>query len=208
LAHRSILTASGDWGRVVLLDNDVCPQYARLDFEEIGRRRGQTAGDAALDILAMSANASRPLMAIAMVYGVADQALAFSHPLCVPASDATALAPDGPLAGSAFHGAYTWAAWFWRFAVNEQRLFSPAEAVAKLTSQPARVLGFSDRGRVEPGQKADLVVFDPHRFAETGTTFEPNRFAVGMRHVLVNGKIALREGVFTGTRAGQVIRRH
>ena len=207
LAHRSILTASGDWGRVVLLDNDVCPQYARLDFEEIGRQRGQRPGDAALDLLAMSAGAARPLMAIAMVYDVDDQALAFSHPLCVPASDATALAPDGPLAGSAFHGAYTWAAWFWRFAVNEKRFFSPAEAVAKLTSQPAEVLGLSDRGRVEPGCKADLAVFDPVQFAETGTVFEPNRFAVGMRHVVVNGQMALRDGVFTGKRAGEIIRR-
>jgi N-acyl-D-amino-acid deacylase len=207
LAHRSILTASGNWGRVVLLDNDVCPQYARLHFEEIGRRRDQSAGDAALDILAMSASASRPLMAIAMIYGIADQELAFSHPLCVPASDATALAPDGPLAGSAFHGAYTWAAWFWRFAVNERRFFSPAEAVAKLTSQPAEVLGFADRGRVEPGRKADLTIFDPLRFAETGTTFEPNRFPVGMHHVVVNGKVTLRDGIFTGMRAGEIIRR-
>jgi N-acyl-D-aspartate/D-glutamate deacylase len=206
LAYRSILTAGGNWGRVVLLDNDICPEYARLDFETIGRRRGRSAGDAALDILAMAASAARSPMAIAMIYNAADQALAFSHPLCMPASDATALAPDGPLAGSTFHGAYTWAAWFWRFAVNEKRFLSPAEAVAKLTSQPAEVLGFSDRGRIEAGRKADLVVFDPLRFAETGTTFEPNRFAVGMRHVVVNGKFALRDGRFTGTRAGEIVR--
>jgi N-acyl-D-aspartate/D-glutamate deacylase len=207
LAHRSILTASGNWRRVMLLDNDVCPQYARLDFEEIGRRRGQSAGDAALDILAMSATASRPLMAIATIYGTADQELAFSHPLCVPASDATALAPDGPLAGSAFHGAYTWAAWFWRFAVNERGFLSPSEAIAKLTGQPAEVLGFADRGRVAPGLKADLAIFDPLRFDATGTTFEPNHFAVGMHHVVVNGKVTLRDGAFTGVRAGEIIRR-
>ena len=91
--------------------------------------------------------------------------------------------------------------------MNERRFFSPAEAVAKLTSQPAEVLGFADRGRVEPGRKADLAVFDPLRFAETGTTFEPNSFPVGMHHVVVNGKVTLRYGTFTGSRAGEIIRR-
>jgi N-acyl-D-aspartate/D-glutamate deacylase len=207
LSHRSILTACGRWDRVVLLDNDTCPDLARLDFEEIGRRLGRLPGDAALDILARAAHAPRPPMAIAMVYDEADQREAFADPLCVPASDATALTPDGPLAGSVFHGAYTWAAWFWRFSVREHNLLAPEAAIHKLTGQPAVTLGIGDRGTLRPGNWADIVVFDPATFAEMGTTFEPNRLATGVRHVLVNGVPALLDGQYTDQRSGVVIRR-
>jgi N-acyl-D-amino-acid deacylase len=207
-AHRSIITAGGDLERVVLLDNDVRPQDARRSLAEIGRRRGQSPTDAALDILLEASGGPRAPMVIIHCYDESDQALAFAHPSCVPASDATALAPDGPLAGSAFHGAYTWAAWFWRFMVRDRRLLGPAEAAHKLTGQPAEILGLSDRGRIGEGMRADLAVFDPHAFAETGTTFEPNQLAVGMRHVIVNGVSTLRDGRLTGQRGGEVVRRH
>ena len=124
-----------------------------------------------------------------------------------PASDATALATDGPLAGSAFHGAYTWAAWFCRFMVRERRLLEPAEAVHRLTGQPADILGLRDRGRLAEGMRADVAIFDGAAFAETGTTFEPNQLAVGMQHVLVNGVATLRDGRLTGERRGEVLRR-
>lgn len=206
LAHPSILTAGGRWGRVVLLDNEVCPELARLDFEEIGRRLSRSPGDAALDILARAAHAPQPPMAIAMVYDVADQRAAFADPLCVPASDATALAPDGPLAGSAFHGAYTWASWFWRFAVREHRLLTPEAAIHKLTGQPAAILGLGDRGTLRAGNWADITVFDPVTFTDTGTTFEPNHLATGVHHVLVNGVRVLADGSYSDRRAGAVLR--
>jgi N-acyl-D-aspartate/D-glutamate deacylase len=65
----------------------------------------------------------------------------------------------------------------------------------------------SDRGRLRPGARADVVVFDQTGFEERGTTFEPNRLAVGVRHVLVNGTVTLRDGRLTGERAGEVLRR-
>ena len=55
--------------------------------------------------------------------------------------------------------------------------------------------------------RADVVVFDPETFADAGTTFEPNRIATGMRHVVVNGVVALLDGTLTGERAGVVLRK-
>src|SRR5579872_811461 len=121
-------------------------------------------------------------------------------------SDATALAPDGPLAAKVFHGAYTWAAWFWRHFVNETKKLTAEEAVRRLTSLPARRLGLKDRGVLKRGASADMAVFDPHRFAEKGTVFEPNCVATGMRHVIVNGSVAVKNGVPTAARSGQVLR--
>jgi N-acyl-D-aspartate/D-glutamate deacylase len=205
--HRSILSAGKDWTRVVLLDNEIWPEHARRDIASIAADRGQEPLDAVYDLLLAGVDELHRLMVIIHAYTEEQQREAFAHPLCVPGSDATTLAPDGKLAGSFFHGAYTWAAWFWRFMVNEKRLLTPAEAVHRLTGQPAERLGLSDRGVLREGARADLVVFDPGRFADRGTTFEPNRLAEGVRHVIVNGVQTLRDGELTGERAGTVLRR-
>ncbi len=205
--HRSILSAGGDWSRIVLLDNPFWPEYARRDVVSIAAERGQDPLDTVYDLLLPSVEEPHRLMVIIHAYSEEEQREAFAHACCVPGSDATTLAPDGPLAGSVFHGAYTWASWFWRFMVNEERLLSPAAAVHKLTGQPAARLGLSDRGVLRAGARADVAIFDPERFAERGTTFEPNQLAAGVRHVLVNGVHTLRDGQLTGARGGMVLRR-
>ena len=205
--YRSILSAGGDWSRVVLLDSDIWPEYARRDLASIAAEREQSPLDAVYDLLLGGVDELHRLMVIIHAYSPEQQREAFAHPLCVPGSDATALAPDGPLADSFFHGAYTWAAWFWRFMVREHRLLDPAEAVHRLTGAPAVRIGLSDRGVLRAGARADVVVFDPEGFAERGTTFEPNQVATGVRDVLVNGVPTLRGGRLTGERAGEVLRR-
>jgi len=206
-SHRSILSAGNDWSRVVLLDNPFLPEYGRRDLASIAAERGQDPLDAVYDLLLAGTGELHRLMVIIHAYSEEQQREAFAHPLCVPGSDATTLAPDGPLAASFFHGAYTWAAWFWRFMVEQERLLSPAEAVHRLTGQPAERIGLTDRGVLREGARADVVVFDPAAFAECGTTYEPNLLAEGMRHVIVNGVPSLRDGQLTGDRAGMVLRR-
>jgi N-acyl-D-amino-acid deacylase len=205
--HRSILSAGADWGRIVLLDNPFWPEYARRDLATVAAERSQEPLDAVYDLLLGALEAPHRLMVIIHAYTEQEQREAFAHPLCVPGSDATTLAIDGPLADTWFHGAYTWAAWFYRFMVRDEGLLSPAEAVRKLSAQPAARLGLSDRGVLRPGARADVTVFDPARFAERGTTFEPNQLAEGVRDVIVNGVHTLRDGALTGERAGTVLRR-
>jgi N-acyl-D-amino-acid deacylase len=205
--HRSILSAGNDWSRVVLLDNDVWPEYGRRDLGAIAAERCQEPLDTVYDLLRRSVDELHRLLVVIHAYSEDEQREAFVHPLCVPGSDATTLAPDGLLAHTFFHGAYTWAAWFWRFTVRDERLLSPAEAIHRLTAQPAERIGLSDRGVLREGARADVIVFDPARFAERGTIFEPNRLAEGMAHVLVNGVPTLRDGSLTGERGGMVVRR-
>ena len=206
-SYTSILSAGEDWSRIVLLDNDLWPGYARRDLASIASERRQTPEEAICDLLAANPEALGEHMVIIHCYTEEQQAEAFHHPLCTPGSDATTLAPDGPLEGSTFHGAYTWAAWFLRFMVRERRLLSVEEAVKRLTSDPARRIGLPGRGVLEVGAYADLNVLDAGRVSERGTTFEPNRLATGVRHVLVNGDLALADGTLTGRRAGRVLRR-
>lgn len=204
--YQSILTGGG-WDRVVLLDHPGFPQYSRQSFGELARREKRDAYDIAFDIL--QADAGNPARAMVLInaYTPDQQALMFSHPLCMPGSDATTLAPDGPLAASVFHGAYTWASWYFHFMVHERKLLTAAQAVQRLTALPARALALRDRGRIAEGYCADLAIFEDKGFQAKGTTFEPNQLASGMRHVLVNGVPTLRDGKFTGSRGGRVLRR-
>ncbi len=205
--YESILSAGGDWSRIVLLDNDPWPGYARRDVAAIAAERGQEPLDAVYDLLLGAVDDPGQLMVIIHAYTEEQQREAFAHPLCVPGSDATTMAPTGPLAGKVFHGAYTWAAWYLRFCVQQERMLSLSEAVHRLTGAPAERLGLSDRGVLRAGAAADVVVFDPLAFREEGTTFDPSRLASGMDTVIVNGVVTLSDGVLTGARNGRVLRR-
>jgi N-acyl-D-amino-acid deacylase len=205
-AYESVLSAGHDWSRIVLLDNPVHPGYARRDIASIAAERGGEPVDTVCELLAQAQPDAARLMVINLCHTEQQQREVFAHPLCVPGSDATTLAPDGPLADSTFHGAYTWAAWYLRFT-REERLLSLPEAVRRLTSAPAERLGLRDRGVLRRGAAADVVVFDAAAIAERGTTYEPNQVATGVHHVLVNGVATLRDGALTGARAGEVIRR-
>jgi N-acyl-D-amino-acid deacylase len=206
-AYPSLIGSVGDWDNIILLDLPGRADVSRLSLGEIGRRQGRDPHDCALDILADEAETLQRPMVLLTVYKEAMQKVAFAHPLCMPGSDATTLATDGPLADKMFHGAYTWAGWFWRALVREWRLLKPEEAVHRLTGMPAKILGLSDRGAIRVGARADIAVFSAEEFGERGTMFEPNQLARGMHHVVVNGVTTLSEGALTGARAGQVLRK-
>jgi N-acyl-D-aspartate/D-glutamate deacylase len=89
---------------------------------------------------------------------------------------------------------------------RERGLLSLERAVAKLTGVPAARLGLTDRGVLRPGAAADLVVFDSATVADAATYEEPARHPVGIRDVVVNGAVAVRDGVETGVRAGRLLR--
>jgi N-acyl-D-aspartate/D-glutamate deacylase len=76
-----------------------------------------------------------------------------------------------------------------------------------MTWDPCRRLGLRDRGRLAPGAVADLVLFDPARVRDTATYEAPWGFAEGVHAVVVNGQVAVDQGVPTGVRAGRVVRR-
>jgi dihydroorotase/N-acyl-D-amino-acid deacylase len=91
------------------------------------------------------------------------------------------------------------------FYVRERRLLTLEDAVRKMTSLPANRLGLRDRGLIRPGMKADLVVFDPAAIADRATFLDPHRYAVGVHHVILNGRPAMLSGKLTGARPGRVL---
>jgi N-acyl-D-aspartate/D-glutamate deacylase len=80
--------------------------------------------------------------------------------------------------------------------------------VAHLTSRPAKRIGvYPYRGLVAVGSAADLVLLDPETIVDRATYEQPKLLAEGIRFVLVNGEIAMDEGMLTGMRAGRALRR-
>ena len=80
------------------------------------------------------------------------------------------------------------------------------EAIRKMTSLPADRLKLADRGRIEAGKKADLVLFDPATVADRATFQKPLAIAVGIRKTMVNGKLVWDFGKVTGALPGAVPR--
>ena len=90
--------------------------------------------------------------------------------------------------------------------VRDEPVLTLAQAVHKMSGQPAAYLLLEDRGVIRAGAVADLAVFDPARVTDRSTWDRPDLYAEGFRHVLVNGQAALLDGTPTGALAGRFIR--
>jgi N-acyl-D-amino-acid deacylase len=122
-------------------------------------------------------------------------------------SDAASQAPELPFIKSSTHPrAYgNFARVLGRYA-RELKVLTVPEAVRRLAFLPARNLGLADRGLVKAGYFADLVVFDPGAVQDRATFAEPHQFAVGIKHVVVNGVPVLRDGAHTGALPGRALK--
>lgn len=90
---------------------------------------------------------------------------------------------------------------------RERRLCTVGEAVRRVTSSAAVMLGLAGRGSLVPGFAADITVFDPGSVADRATYLDPFQRPDGIVHVVVNGRAALRGGVETCVSAGEYILR-
>ncbi len=122
-------------------------------------------------------------------------------------SDEAALAPEGAFLESNPHPrAYgSFARLLGRY-VRDEGVIPLEEAIRRLTSFPAETFGIERRGVLAPGAFADVVVFDPESIEDRATFAEPHQYAVGVRHVFVNGVHTLEDGAHTGAMAGRFVR--
>ena len=89
---------------------------------------------------------------------------------------------------------------------RERNICSLEEMIKKMTSMPADKLGLKDRGRIEEGKAADIVLFDYDKIQDKATYTEPHQYPVGIPYVIVNGEVVIKEGEHTGAFPGRVIR--
>ncbi|MEZ5490232.1 MAG: D-aminoacylase [Gammaproteobacteria bacterium] len=90
--------------------------------------------------------------------------------------------------------------------VREEAVLSLEDAIRKMTSLPAQILGLDDRGILKPGFAADVVLFDPDTVSDTNSFEYPKSYAYGVPFVLVNGELVIDQGIHTGAMPGRVLR--
>ncbi|MEK6478517.1 D-aminoacylase [Catalinimonas sp. 4WD22] len=90
--------------------------------------------------------------------------------------------------------------------VHELGVVSLEDAIRKMTSLPAQRFQLRDRGLLQEGKAADIVLFDPEKIKSPSTFESPHAYTEGMEYVIVNGKPAVEKGKYNGERPGQILK--
>ncbi len=171
---------------------------------EVAKARGKTPEETAAELIVE--DGSRIQVAY---FGMSEENVrrAVQLPWMSFGSDASSQAPEGVFLLSSTHPrAYgTFARVLGKY-VRDEKVVPLEEAVRRLSSFPAANLGIKDRGSLKRGYYADLAIFDPATIADRATFQSPQQYAVGMRHVFVNGVAVLRDGEHTGATPGRFVR--
>jgi N-acyl-D-aspartate/D-glutamate deacylase len=89
--------------------------------------------------------------------------------------------------------------------VAAERVLTLRQFIERSSTLTAETFWLAGRGRLRPGAFADVVVFDPRRYAARATYEQPALLASGVRTVLVNGVVAVENGSLTGKAAGRAL---
>jgi N-acyl-D-amino-acid deacylase len=193
------------WDLTRVSESPTRPDYAGLTLAEIGAREGKAPVDALLDLL------------------LADGGRTGGTYFHIDEGDVRAILRD-PGVGVGSDGLYTGRPGqpsrgrphprhFGTFPrvlgryVRDEAVLALPEAVRKMTSLSADVLGLPDRGRIQVGAAADLVVFDPATIVDRATFEAPHEAPAGIAAVVVNGVPVVLDGEPTGATPGRVLRR-
>lgn len=93
------------------------------------------------------------------------------------------------------------------YFVRDKNVLSLEEAVKKMTSMPAEKLGLRERGKIEKGYFADLIIFDPVTIRDNATYADPYEYPGGIEWVFVNGEPAVIKGSYRGALQGKILRK-
>jgi len=89
--------------------------------------------------------------------------------------------------------------------VREEKVLTLEDGVRKMTSLPASFLQLMDRGILKKGYKADIAIFDPETIRENATYADARQYSTGTEYVIVNGKIGIENGKYTGGLHGKLL---
>jgi len=177
------------------LKTEANAMFEGMSMKDIAEARGQSPVEALMDIVLKESNATTM---ISFTMSEDDVKRFMADPHGTVCTDGILLGKPHPRAYGAFPrvlGHYV-----------RQGVLRLEDAVRKMTSLPAQIMGLEERGVVRPGFKADITVFSPDTIRDTATYADPRRRPDGIRHVIVNGELTVRDSEHTGVRAGQVHR--
>ena len=180
------------------------PSYAGKTLAEISEIRGTEPVETLMDLIrdaeamrAAGEEGVESVIATSMDERDIERLMAWRH---------TNICTDGELDGAHPRGYGTYPRVLGRY-VRERDALTLPDAVHKSTALAAEHMGFVDRGRIEPGFKADLVLFDPDTVIDRATPEDPRAVSEGIDKVWVNGVLVYAEGRTTGEHPGRVLKR-
>ncbi|HEY9180113.1 MAG TPA: D-aminoacylase [Candidatus Baltobacteraceae bacterium] len=195
-----------DWHDMLVTEvaSEKNAQLAGMRMDEIAKRWWLSPPAAALRLLR-----EERLQVGAVFFKMCEEDVAtvLSADFCCVGSDASIRALSGPTAKGVPHPRTfgTFPRVFGRY-VRQRKTVDTVEAVRRMTSLPAAVFGLRERGTIEVGNFADLVVFDAQTIRDTATYEEPYQLPDGIEYVFVNGRAVVSGGEFTNERPGRVLR--
>ncbi|HEV3485553.1 MAG TPA: D-aminoacylase [Vicinamibacterales bacterium] len=201
----NLMRLAGSPERVLLIGfkNEKLKPLTGKTLAEVARMRGVSPEDAAIDLVIEDGSRVGTVYFLMSEENIRKQ---IRQPWVSFGSDAGASAPEGVFLKSSTHPRE-----YGNFAkllgqyVREEKIISLEEAIRRLTTLPAANLGIRERGALQPGYFADVVVFDPNTIAARATFEKPMQYAVGVAHVFVNGTQILARGEHTGAKPGRVV---
>jgi N-acyl-D-amino-acid deacylase len=204
-AWENLMAAAGGKGTLLVgFKNEALRVYTGKTLEEVARLRGTSIPDTAMDLVVEDGSRVQVVYFLMSEDNVKRQ---IALPWVSFGSDASSMAPEGAFIKTSTHPrAYGNFARLLGKYVRDEHVIPMEEAIRKLTSFPAETLRIKERGRLEKGYFADVVVFDPKTIADRSTYEKPHQYAVGVQHVWVNGGQVLKNGEHTGQEPGRVIR--
>lgn len=168
--------------------------------QQAGKTLKQIAADLQLPLM-QAAKALLPAGAVYHCMAEQDVKRVLKYPLTMVGSDGL---PNDPHPHPRLWGAFPRVLGHY---CREEKLFSLAEAIFKMTGMSAQRFKLADRGVIRLGAFADLVLFNPRTIKDTATFANPISAAQGIEAVFVNGQLSYHAGEVSQTRMGRFLYR-
>jgi N-acyl-D-amino-acid deacylase len=183
---------------------DSLKKYTGKTLAEVAAIRGKTAEETAMDLIVQDSTRVGSAFFLMNEENVRKQV---ALPWMSFGSDEGSYTSEGVFLKSNAHPrAYgTFARVLGKYC-REEKLISLQQAIYQLSKLPATNLRIQKRGELKTGYYADIVIFDPSTVTDKATFDKPHQYAVGVKHVWVNGKQVLKEGEHTGAKPGRFVK--
>jgi N-acyl-D-amino-acid deacylase len=206
MGFENLCIGTGSPERILLVGfkKDALKPLTGRTLASVAKERGKEPGDVMLDLMAEDETRIEVVFFLMSEDNVKKQ---LALPWVSFGSDAGSMAPEEPFTKSSAHPrAYGNFARLLGKYVRDEKVVTMPEAIRRLTQLPATNLGLKDRGTLAAGRFADVVVFDPATIADKATFEKPHQYAIGMKHVFVNGVAVLKDGEHTGALPGRALK--
>jgi N-acyl-D-amino-acid deacylase len=213
---KEMRTPSNDWENLLLLagspdrvlliafKNPKLKPLTGKTLAEVAKMRGESPEETAMDLVIEDGSRVGTVYFLMSEDNIKREV---GLPWMGLGSDEASEAPEGVFLKASSHPrAYGNVARFLGHYVRDEKAATLPDAIRRLTSQPAANLGIRQRGSLQPGYYADVVVFDPARIQDHATFDKPKQLATGVDDVFVNGIQVLKAGKHTGAMPGRFVR--